>query len=48
MKHITTEKNIFFIKMNAEDMIKPRFTPGGSVAVFESANNSMTPIMLLP
>ena len=35
MKLITIEKAILFIKLTVEDMIKLRFTPGGSVAVFE-------------
>ena len=48
MKRIMIEKAILFLKLTLEDTIKLRFTPGGSVAVFESANNSMTPIMLLP
>ena len=48
MKHITIEKAVLFLKVILEDMINIRFTTGGSVAVFESANNSMTPIMLLP
>ena len=48
MKRITIEKAILFLKLTLEDTIKLRFTPGGSVAVFESAENGMTPLMVLP
>ena len=35
-------------KLAVEDMIKLRFTQGVSVDVFESAENRMTPLMVLP
>ena len=47
MKHITIEKAVLFLKVILEDMINIRFTTGGSVAVFESVNNDMTPLMVL-
>ena len=37
MKRIIIEKAIFFQKLALEDMIKLGFTPGVSVAVFESS-----------
>ena len=48
MKRITIEKTIFFIKLTVENMIKIRFTPGGPVYVFESTENGMTSLMVLP
>ena len=48
MKRITIEKSIFFIKLALEDIIKIRFTPGGSVLAFESAKSGITPLIVLP
>ena len=48
MKLITIEKAILFLELKLEDMINLRFTTRVSVAVFESADNGTTPLMVLP
>ena len=48
MERITIEKSIFFLKLALEDIINIRFTPGISVAVFESAEIGITLRMVLP
>ena len=48
IKRITIEKAILFLKLTLEDMIKRKFTPGGLVAIFESAENEINPLMILP
>ena len=47
MKQITIEKAIFFLELALEDIMKFRFTPGGSVAVFENSESGITPLMVL-
>ena len=41
-------KSIFFLKFSLEDIIKLIFTPGVLVAVFESSESGITPLMVLP
>ena len=48
MKFIKTEKAIFFLNLALEDIIKLSFTPGGSMAVFGSAESGITPMIVLP
>ena len=46
-KRNKTEKAILFLNLALEDIIKLRFTPGGSVEVFEISENGITPLMVL-
>ena len=47
MKRIIIEKEIFFLKLSLDDIIKLGFTPGGSGVVFESLDSGITPLMVL-
>ena len=48
MKRITIDKDILFINLTVDEMINHRFTPGEPVVVFDSAENGITPLMVLP
>ena len=48
MKLITIGKSVHFIIMNIEDMINIMFMLGGSVSIFERAENGITPLIVLP
>ena len=39
---------IFFVKLAIEYMVKTKFNPGGPVAMYESAESGISPLMVIP
>ena len=45
---IEIDTAVFFVKLAIEEMVKTRFNPGGSVAMYESAESGISPLMVIP
>ena len=45
---IEIDAAVFFFKMGIEEMLKTKFYPGGPVAMYESAENRISPLMVIP
>ena len=45
---IEVDTDVFFVNMEIEDMVKIKFNPGGLVAMYESAESGISPLMLIP
>ena len=39
---------VFFVKLEIEEMVKTKFNPGGPVAMYESAESGISPLMVIP
>ena len=39
---------VFFVKLAIEEMVKTKFNPGGPVAMYESAESGISPLMVFP
>ena len=39
---------VFFVKLEIEEMAKTKFNPGGLVAMYESAESGISPLMVIP
>ena len=39
---------VFFVKMKIEEMVNTKFNPGGPVAMYESAESGISPLMVIP
>ena len=38
---------VFFVKMVIEEMVNTKFNPGGPVAMYESAESGISPLMAI-
>ena len=45
---IEIDTAVFFVKLELEKMIKTKFNPGGPVAMYESAESGISPLMVIP
>jgi len=45
---IEIDTSVFFVKLAIEEIVKTKFNPGGPVAVYESAESGISPLMVLP
>ena len=45
---IKTDTAVFFVKMANEEMVKTKFNPGGPVAMYESSESGISPLMVIP
>ena len=39
---------VLFFKLEIEEMVKTKFNPGGPVAMYESAESGISPLMFIP
>ena len=39
---------VFFVNLAIEEMLKTKFNPGGPVAIYESAESGISPLMVIP
>ena len=39
---------VFFFNLEIEEMLKTKFNPGGPVAMHESAESGISPLMMIP
>ena len=39
---------VFFVKLAIEEMVKTKFNPGGPVAMYESVESGISPLMVIP
>ena len=39
---------VLFVNMAIEEMVETKFNPGGPVAMYESAESGISPLMLIP
>ena len=39
---------VFFVKMEIEETVKTKFNPGGPVEMYKSAENGISPFMVIP
>ena len=44
---IKIDTAVFFVKLEIEEMLK-KFNPGGPVAMYESAESGISPLMVIP
>ena len=44
---IKIDTEVFFVKLKIEEMVK-KFNPGGPVAMYESAESGISPLMVIP
>ena len=45
---IEIDTALFFVKLAIEEMVKTTFKPGGPVAMYESAESGISPLMVIP
>ena len=45
---IKIDTAVFFVKMAIEEMVKTKFNPGGQVAMYESTESEISPLMVIP
>ena len=45
---IEIDTAVLFVKMEIEEMVKTKFNPGGTVAMYESAESGISPLMVIP
>ena len=45
---IEIDTAVFFVKLAIEEMVKTKFNPGGPVAMYESAESGISPLMVIP
>ena len=45
---IEIDTAVFFVKLEIEEMVKTKFNPGGPVAMYESAESGISPLMVIP
>ena len=45
---IETDTVVFFVKLEIEKMVKTKFNPGGPVAMYESSESGVLPLMVIP
>ena len=45
---IEIDTSAFFVKLAIEEMVKTKFNPGGPVAMYESVESGISPLMVIP
>ena len=45
---IKIDTAVFFVKIANEEMVKTKFNPGGPVAMYESSESGISPLMVIP
>ena len=45
---IKIDTEVFFVKLEIEEMVKTKFSPGGPVATYESAESGISPLVVIP
>ena len=45
---IEIDTTMFFVELTIEEMVKTKFNPGGLVAMYESAESGISPLMVVP
>ena len=45
---IEIDTAVFFVNLAIEDMVKTRFNPGDPVAIYDSAESGISPLMVIP
>ena len=45
---IEIDTDVLFVKLAIEDMVKTKFDLGGPVAMYESAESGISPLMVIP
>ena len=45
---IEIDTAVFFVRLKIEEMVKKKFNPGGPVAMYESAESEILPLMVIP
>ena len=45
---IEIDTAVLFVKLEIEEMVKTKFNPGGPVAIYESAEISISPLIVIP
>ena len=45
---IEIDTAVFFVKLAIEEMVKEKINPGGPAAMYESAENGISPLMVIP
>ena len=45
---IEIDTYVFFVKLEIEEMLKTKFNPGGPVAMYESVESGISPLMVIP
>ena len=45
---IKVDTVVLFVNLSIEEMLKTKFNPGGTVAVYESAESGISPLIVIP
>ena len=45
---IKIDTAVLFVKLEIEDMLKTKFNPGGTVAVYEMVESEISPLIVIP
>ena len=45
---IEIDTDVFFAKLEIEEMVKTKFNPGGPVEMYESEGSGISPLMVIP
>ena len=45
---IKTDTAVFFVKLEIQEMVKTKFNPEGPVAMYESSESGISPLMVIP
>ena len=45
---IEIDTAVLLVKLEIEEMVKTKFNPGGPVAIYESAESGILPLMVIP
>ena len=45
---IKIDTAVFSVKLEIEETVKTKFNPGGPVAIYESAESGISPLMVIP
>ena len=45
---IEIDTEVLFVNMAIEEMVETKFNPGGPVAMYESAESGISPLMMIP
>ena len=45
---IEIDTALFFVNLKIEEVVKTKFNPGGPVAIYESAESLISPLMVIP
>ena len=40
--------SVLFVNLEIEEMVKKKFKPGGPVAMYESAESGISPLLVIP